>query len=247
MTSSKKKSLLSRLDPFTYVDDHLLPILNPWNNEIVSWIVYVVFSFVFAFTLYALIGWILQTATPLVIVVSGSMLPVMARGDVVLLHGVDGPSLNVPEVVLDSIDVRTTSLEELADIESHPNGDWSIHFHSSGETLLLPKQGTSDIIVYYSSHKNLEIIHRALVKIRSNGEYFLLTKGDNNFSLDQDCGEVSSLFLPSTGSVDVFTEKSCPSPYPIPLDQVNGRAVVWIAWLGYVKLLLVDGFSFVSR
>lgn len=239
----EKKSFWSKLDPFTYVDEYAMPVLNPWKNEYLSWALYIVFSFVFAFALYSIFGFLLQTATPLVIVVSGSMLPTMARGDVVLLQGVDGPTLNVTEVVLDGVDVGNLSLEELAEFHATGNGNWLLTFKENGQQVIVPSKGTSDIVVYTSTHKNLEIIHRAVVKIRADGEYFVLTKGDNNPSLDQDCGSVSQLFVPGSVAEQTFTSKSCPSPYPIPLSQVKGKALVWIPWLGYVKLILVDGFQ----
>lgn len=220
-----------------------MPRVNPWNNEILSWIVYILFSFIFAYLLYSFFGFILQTASPLVIVVSGSMLPTMARGDVVVLHGVDGLGLEAPLVILDGVDVANTSLKDLATFSSTSTGDWDITFKANGQTIHVPKKGTSDIVVYYSSYKNLEIIHRSVVKIKSDGKYYVLTKGDNNPSLDQDCGSVSDLFFPNGTGVQTITEKSCPSPYPISLSDVKGKALFWIPYVGYIKLLLVDGFS----
>ena len=244
---SKKKSFWEKLDPFTYVDQFVMPVVNPWNNEYLSWAIYIIFSFLFAFALYSIFGFILQTSSPLVIVVSGSMLPTLARGDVVILHGVDGPNLSVQEVMLDDVDVKNTSLKDLADMEFQNDGNWKITFKQTGQTVYVPKQGSSDIIVYTSTYKNLEIIHRAVVKIRSNGEYFVLTKGDNNPSLDQDCGTVTNFLFPGENAPQLSTSKSCPSPYPIFLSDVKGKALVWVPWVGYVKLVLVDGLQSVFR
>lgn len=243
VSKKKEHSFLEKLDPFTYVDDYILPRVNPSGNEIINWIVYIVFSFVFAYSLYSIFGFILQTTSPLVIVVSGSMLPTMARGDVVVLQGVDGSNLNVPEVVLDGVDVRNSSLLELADISPAGEGGWNITFKENAQTIFVPKRGTSDIVVYNSSHKRLEIIHRAVVKIRSNGEYFVLTKGDNNPNLDQDCGKVDTVLVPGNQVPQILTTKSCPSPYPVSLNEVRGKALVWVPYLGYIKLLLVDSWQ----
>lgn len=239
---SKKptRSFWQKLDPFTYVDDYIIPALNPGNNQIFNWILYLVFSFIFAFVIYSAIGLLFQTASPLVIVVSGSMLPTMARGDVVLLQGVNGDTVNAPTVILDGLDVGNMSLQELADIELLSNGEWKITFKQNGESILVPKMGTSDIVVYTADYRGLEIIHRAVVKIRSNGNYYFLTKGDNNPSLDQDCGTVEQTYIPGTSIPDVTTSKLCPSPYPVPLEKVKGKALGWIPWIGYVKLLLFD-------
>ena len=245
--SVKSHSLLEKLDPFTYVDDYIIPKINPKNNEIINWIVYLVFSFIFAFALYSFFGLVLQTQSPLVIVVSGSMLPTLSRGDVVILQGVNGASLNAPEVVLDGVDVRNTSLSKLATYSFDGKGGWNITFNQTNETINVPKKGSSDIVVYNSSFKNLEIIHRAVIKIRSNGEYFVLTKGDNNPSLDQDCGSVDELLLPGSPNGQIVTSKSCPSPYPVSLSDVRGKALVWLPYLGYIKLLLVDSWQNASR
>ncbi len=242
MTPKSKKNshtFWEKLDPFTYVDDWIIPKLNPGNNEYINWAIYIVFSFVFAFLLYSFFGLILQTHSPLVIVVSGSMLPTMARGDVVILQGIAPESLNVQEMVLDGVDVGNSSPTELAEYTPDGQGGWDIRFKANQQLVNVPKQGTSDIVVYVSTYKKLEIIHRAVVKIRSNGEYFLLTKGDNNPNLDQDCGDVTEFLVPG-GGLQLTTDKSCPSPYPIPISQVNGKALFWIPYLGYVKLLLVD-------
>lgn len=238
-----KRSLWEKLDPFTYVDDYIIPRVNPDNNEFLNWGIYLVFSFVFAFALYSFFGLILQTASPLVIVVSGSMIPTLQRGDVVILQGVHATDLSVPEVVLDDVDVPSSSLNELADFSPDGKGGWVITFHSTGETISVPKKGSSDIVVYNSSYKKLEIIHRAVVKIRSQGSYFFLTKGDNNPSLDQDCGSVDELLLPGSSSVQIVTTKSCPSPYPVPASDIRGKALVWLPYVGYIKLLLVDSWQ----
>ena len=232
---SKKPTFWDKLDPFYYVDKYLMPKINPSNNEIFSWIIYLVFSFIFAFALYNGIGFLLQTASPLVIVVSGSMLPTMARGDIVLLHGITGEELNAPEVVLDGIDVANTSLEELASLQSRENGDWLLTFNQTNQSILIPKKGATDIVVYVSTQRGIEIIHRTVVKIKSGNQYFLLTKGDNNLALDQDCGRVSEN-VPGY----ITSDKFCPSPYPIPLSMVKGKALGWIPLIGYVKLILFD-------
>ncbi|MBM3282177.1 MAG: hypothetical protein FJY86_02445 [Candidatus Diapherotrites archaeon] len=241
--SLPKRSFLEKLDPFTYVDDYILPKINPKNNEIINWVVYLVFSFVFAYTLYTAFGLILNTPSPLVIVVSGSMLPTLSRGDVVILQGVDGSSLRAPEIVLDGVDVRNTPLNKLATYSFDGKGGWNITFTQTNEIINVPKKGSSDIVVYNSAFKNLEIIHRAVVKIRSNGEYFVLTKGDNNPNLDQDCGNVDELLLPGSSRGQIVTSKSCPSPYPVSLSDVRGKALVWVPFLGYIKLLLVDSWQ----
>jgi signal peptidase I len=235
----KKSGFWKKLDPFTYVDDYVLPKVNPKNNEMINWIVYLVFSFVFAFIIYSFIGFVLQTASPLVIVVSSSMLPTLSRGDVVLLQGTSGDDLAAPEVELD-FDIGEKGLSEYAVLTRLDGGGLRIDFPSVNKAVLVPRKGSTDIVVYTSKFKNLEIIHRAVVKINANDGFFVLTKGDNNPSLDQDCGVVEKFSFPGTDSQDVSTTKSCPSPFAVPLSQVNGKALGWVPFIGYVKLWIFD-------
>lgn len=89
---------LKWLDPFTYVDKFLMPKINPKNNEVIAWVIYLVSAFVFAFAIYTILGLLLGTNSPMVIVVSGSMEPTMYRGDVVVLHGVNPADIKAPEI-----------------------------------------------------------------------------------------------------------------------------------------------------
>ncbi len=65
------RNTLRWLDPFTYVDVWVMPRLNPEQNPGKEWIIYAVFSLLFAFALYTGLGFVLGTPTPLVIVISG--------------------------------------------------------------------------------------------------------------------------------------------------------------------------------
>jgi len=90
---------------------------------------------------------------------------------------------------------------------------------SNGQTVRLSKQG--EIIVYNSTRTSEPIIHRAVVKIKSEGKTFALTKGDSllNPLIDQQAGITNGA---------------------IRQGQVQGKAVFQIPFLGYVKLLVFD-------
>ena len=97
---SSWREKLKWLDPFTYVDEYVLPRVNPSGNEVINWVVYLVSAFVFAFLVYSIFGLLLDTSSPMVVVVSGSMEPTLFRGDIMILQGVDDSSINAPELSL---------------------------------------------------------------------------------------------------------------------------------------------------
>lgn len=235
---SSLRDKLKWLDPFTYVDVFVLPKVNPYNKEWLNWVVYIVFAFLFAFIAYSLLGFLLGTPSPLVIVVSGSMEPTLYRGDVAVLQGVSGEGLNVPLIEWGAQDISNASLADLAALSMEGGGETKIAF-KNGQSILVPRIGTGDIVVYFAPHKGIEIIHRAVAKVHANGKYYVLTKGDNNWALDQDCGVVSS-GLPTIQGSPFFTQKPCASPHLVGLDQVKGRVVLRVPWIGNIKLLLLD-------
>ncbi|MBI5553686.1 MAG: hypothetical protein HY917_02990 [Candidatus Diapherotrites archaeon] len=227
-------SFLKWLDPFTYVDEFILPRLNPSGNSAVSWAVYLITSFAVALAFYSMLGFLLGTTSPLVVVVSGSMEPTLHRGDVVLLGGVKEASLRAAqaEVPLDSLNgVPYSSFAQTAyERVGHLLSAREIRIQD-GATIPVTTEG--DIVVYFSHYLQRPIIHRAIARLQAGDGYYLITRGDNkekNFLLDQECGPVEN-------GVPRF---SCIERYPVQLKDVSGRALFVIPWVGYVKLLLVD-------
>ena len=110
--SIRKK--LKYLDPFTYVDmglEKVYPVKEKktFTQEIVYDLVYVISAFVFAFIIYSIIGFALQTNSPMVIVMSASMQDVYFRGDIVALHGAEVSAVNAPLVELDESSIAIDS------------------------------------------------------------------------------------------------------------------------------------------
>ena len=176
---------LKWLDPFTYVDLWVMPKVNPNNNKAIETVVYVVFAFIFALALYALLGLILWTKNPLVIVVSGSMQPNLYRGDVVVMHGLSPQDIRGAAIEIDT-DLSGKSLSEFAAID-YAGQTISI----AGQSIPLNQSG--DTVVYYSDLSGVQIIHRVVANIKTPQGHYLLTKGDNqatNQFVDQDCGQV---------------------------------------------------------
>lgn len=219
----KLKEKLKWLDPFTYVDVFILPKINPNNNKNIETIVYIIFAFIFAFILYNFIlAFILGTDAPLVIVFSGSMEPVLFRGDVVVLTGVG--AVNVKTVDLD-FPIKDKRLSEYAEIGSRSvNG---VFRHGSikvnGTEYAFDPNG--EIVVYNSPIRQQDIIHRAVLQLNALDGSYILTMGDNNSRLDQDC----------KGSA-----RNCIILSPIPIEDLRGKYLIHLPLIGYVKLILFD-------
>ena len=224
----QKFSFLKWLDPFHYVDRFLMPRVNPNDNEMISWIVYIVRAFVFAYLIYFFMGVILNTETPMVIVVSGSMEPVYYRGDVIVLVGINSKNLNAPELNLNRSTLKSTPLDEFAYANYVED---KISFENGAE---FPFSGNSDIVVYFSDLKEQQIIHRVIAKINVSDGSYVITKGDNNPIIDQECGTLLPGHFPSS---------NCISPYPIPVSELYGKAVLRIPAIGCIKLWLFDDLS----
>jgi len=172
------------LDPFTYVDEFVMPHVNPSGDKAIETIVYLFFAFLFAYVLYNFVlAFLLGSPTPLVIVYSGSMEPVLYRGDVVILTKASG--LDVDEVQVDFA-VGGRNLFEFADIsyERTPSGSLLAKtLKIQGAQYPFDKSGP--IVVYYSSLRRQDIIHRAVLKLKATDGDYLVTFGDNNPTIDQ--------------------------------------------------------------
>ncbi len=224
----KLREKLKWLDPFTYVDHYVMPVVNPNKNEHIELAVDVVFAFIFAFFLYNFVlAFLLGTASPLVIVYSGSMEPELYRGDVAILTGskdinvrdadVDFPLANKPvrEFAKPNLG-QYIGYERLAGISI---GEKSYAFDNSGP-----------VVVYRSTLNGLDIIHRAVLKLHAPDGDYLITYGDNgrtNNVFDEYCP-------PSPTPLDCITE------YPVPVLQLKGKYLFHIPLVGYVKLLIFD-------
>ena len=236
------------LDPFTYVDEFVMPVVNPRNSEVLAWAVYILSALVFAWAFYALLGFVLSTPTPIMIVVSGSMEPLMHRGDLVLVQGVQAEQLKGQQVPygssLEKVPLHsfaTTLCSHFNETERQspcveffpefregpPYGFETVGIHLIDDReIFFDREG--DIIIYRSPTKNEDIIHRVLLKVIADDTY-LLTKGDNqktNPFLDQEI----------IGGAAI-------SPYLVRADSINGKAVLFVPLIGCAKLWLFDGLS----
>ncbi|MBI4044774.1 MAG: hypothetical protein HY392_03635 [Candidatus Diapherotrites archaeon] len=228
---------LKWLDPFTYVDRYVAPVVNPGRSETIGFFLDIFFAALFAFILYNFLGFVLSTSAPIVIVVSGSMEPVLYRGDIVVLQGVKAESVSAPLVVLEEpfLDSRPFSDYASATCVDKKTGEQkdcqlfggknprsfdtvSIGF-VNGKSVQI--QETGDIIVYNSTSSGEPVIHRAVAKLQGIDKTVILTKGDSELNplVDQQAGITRGAVAGS---------------------QIQGKALFKIPLLGYLKLLVFD-------
>lgn len=222
----KKLEFLKYLDPFHYVDIFVMPAVNPKENELISWVVYIVSAFIFALAIYSILGFVLGTPSPMVIVMSGSMEPVYYRGDVIVLQGVTPDTLLAPVVELDVPTLKNTPYIEIA------NTNYLSKEITFKDEITVSFSTNNDIVVYFSSLRQQPIIHRVMAKLHAQDGYYVITKGDNNNIIDQECGRIIPGRIPG-----------CISLYPIPISKLDGKAVLKIPVVGCVKLWLFDNLG----
>ncbi|MBU1930126.1 hypothetical protein KJ972_01340 [Candidatus Micrarchaeota archaeon] len=236
------------IDPFTY-SDLLLKKINPSEHWSVKFGVELGTAFLSAFVLYTIVGLIMGSSMPLVIVVSGSMEPVLHRGDVVLLKGVQTiDDLKTQEVTINR-NLKGLGFWDFGHVNYYPDpGAIPLNSNLPGQrtgrgvySITIEDQNyrfqtDGDIIVYFSHMTGRmpeAIIHRAVLKIKAlDGEY-VLTKGDANPPFDQDCGRV----------ITGIPEYPCITLYPIPIEEIQGKSAGFVPLIGFVKLVLVDDLT----
>ncbi|MBS3061127.1 MAG: hypothetical protein J4215_00930 [Candidatus Diapherotrites archaeon] len=223
------KERLKWLDPFTY-SDLLVKRLGMDEVPMFRFFVEVVTAFLSAYVLYVALGFLLGTAMPIVIVVSGSMEPVLHRGDIVVLQGASASSVKAQEVAFNGA-LKNRGFEEFGKVRRVIDSEGNLAFYAveiSGKEIRFDLNG--DTIVYFSEFSRIPVIHRAVLKIVTQNGTFILTKGDANPTFDQDCGRIV-LGRPQFG---------CITPYGIDSKAVIGKQWFKIPVLGYVKLLIWD-------
>jgi len=234
------KEKLKFLDPFTYVDLFVMPLVKKQtDSKLVENLVNFFFAGFFAILIYLLLALILQNSTPLVIVYSASMEPNLYRGDIIALRAINQNDYLGPEVKLD-LELKNRTPVEFVTPVYDELGLTELIFENNEK--IIPKKDAS-IIIYSafnpsSSVNNQPIIHRSIVKLVANDGNYILTKGDNavtNVTFDQDCGAINVLHETS--------EKQCISFNPINTNKIQGVAIARIPLVGCIKLWLVDNLS----
>ena len=203
----------------------LLP--TEWTKEGVKTAVFETASaFAFAVAAFLAVSFLLQTATPLDVVTSCSMLPVLERGDFIILQGgsvraqeVESfiPSIPAQDFVKKPCSfslVNGSSVQGLCTVGVKVDNK-PVFFNESNDILVYePTVGGQPVPPGL-------IIHRAFAKVKYDGKFYYLTKGDNNPILDQESP------APGYRGFD-----------PVPPEKVHGKVLFRIPLLGYFKLFL---------
>ncbi len=177
-------------------------------------------AFLTALAVWVILCIVLNTSSPIDVVTSCSMEPVLQRGDLILLHGenIAAPVFyfNGP-IKLDKIKV----VRKLCRIKG-PSGvkvsQCTNALQYAGKEIKY--NASNPIIVYQPDAPIGLIIHRAFAKLQNKTTTLYLTKGDNNEILDQEAG------IP-----------------PVKPESIHGKEIFRIPLVGYVKLLLFMQFG----
>ncbi len=181
-----------------------------------------VIAAVWAVGFWLVLSFVLQTSSPVDVVTSCSMLPVLHRGDLLLLQG---GGVNAQTFYFNSSFPSINLLKKQCSEEV--NGVFSgfvpctYGLSIDNRTFFI---NSSDNVIVYAANPFYYgfIVHRVFLKLvnQSSGQAFYLTKGDNNPVLDQEAG------------VSVVNQSS-----------VIGRVVFDVPYVGYLKLLLFMQFA----
>ena len=214
---------LEKLDPFYWFDRFWFSQIGKpegLGEKIVYHIAEMLYAVLVAYSLYVFLGVVLTTSKPAVIVASQSMEPTLWPGDIALVQGVPPDSVRAPVVDV-NVPLRGKPLSSTP-VQIVRKGREIIGFNVDGN--FIPLDATGDILVYYNDVYNLDIVHRAVLKILAPDGVFFITKGDNwstNPTVDQDCDTGTCIYL-----------------YPVPSDNVYGRVLFAIPRIGILKLWL---------
>ena len=177
------------------------------DNSIWSWIINIILAFVLIkFLVYPGLGWALGTGHPVVAVVSGSM-----EHD-----GSFEEWWSTPQCCNAACSVSIIQQKHYAELDiseaAFQDFPWKDGFNK-GDIMILyrPKNlEAGDVIVYATRLMPNPIIHR-VVSINSSTQE-VTTKGDHN------CGSDPQF------------------EYNIPQDQILGKAIWRLPWLGWIKI-----------
>ena len=189
------------------------------DNSIWSWIVNIILAFILIkFIIYPGLGLALGTSYPIVAVVSSSM-----------EHNYDFDTWwqNSEEYYL-GIGIAKSSFEEFPLKNGFNKGDIMILWRANPDNIKI-----GDIIVFISARTNPKpdpIIHRVIIIEEKDGSIIYQTKGDNPITNRR---QINGCF-----------QDGCIYESDIKQNQVLGKAVFKVPYLGYIKIWFVDLLNF---
>jgi hypothetical protein len=187
-----------------------------YEDSLASWLVNIVLAFVLIkFILYPGMGLVLGTKFPVVAVVSSSMEHHPGNFDDWWVAKNIGASVTNEDFYL-RYNITKFDFQNYAFRSGFNKGDIMILAGVDPYTV-----HTGTVIVYWSG-KPYPIIHRYIGNNTEKGQFYLMSKGDNNGAM-----------LTPPRSMDLDESR-------IPPERVIGKAVARIPYLGYVKIWAVD-------
>jgi signal peptidase I len=231
-------SFFKYLDPY-YPLDKFIEYLHKKNiqHKALDITLFILYSLILAILILELLGLVLQTSEPMMTVVTGSMIPNLNIGDVVVLT--KATDIKTTEIFYNG-NLDGKKLYEFAevnyDIENKEIETKNIDIN--GQVYDIKQEGNP--IVYFSPLLKRKIIHRAIFKIVAEDGNYYLTKGDNvktNKFIDQDCGK--TILVNGVGH-----NIGCITPLPIKESEIIGKFWFKIPYIGYIKILPANMFGF---
>ncbi len=228
------------------------------DNSVWSWMVNVVLAFVLIkFIVYPGLGLILSTTHPIVAVVSSSMehrsVPSCLDYEE---FGIFGKNIDYCTKNTFRMCGNSYSKKEFFNLGEYWNecGSWyktntdisqkdfskfslKNGFNKGSIIMLIGKKPEDikigDVIVFKGTRPE-PIIHRVVRKWEENNEYFFHTKGDNNADSIRDRSQNSDKLHQSLDETRIHQ------------DQVIGKALVRVPFLGYIKIWFVGFLQFIG-
>lgn len=183
-----------------------------------SWLVYIVLAFVLVrFVIYPVLGLVFGTSYPIVAVVSGSMEHDGSFDDWWSSKAVLNGKNVLQSEFYSNYEISKSEFLEFPSKNGFNTGDIMILVGADSENIEV-----GDIIVFRTNRPD-PIIHRVIEKNINDNQVSYRTKGDHN------------LMSYDTAALDESN---------ISDENIIGKAVFRVPWLGYVKIIFFNIISF---
>ncbi|MCX8202521.1 MAG: hypothetical protein N3G74_01815 [Candidatus Micrarchaeota archaeon] len=236
-----KSVLMAFLSGLTLISLFILDIYvsaaqTSWKQELIE----VGKAALVAIIVWYLVSFLLGTSVPISGVVSCSLLPSYERGDFVIVQGIKPQDINAPTIEITRSELDEVMKSKVL---CGPTQNGTVNYScqsmcpriSSKTKELIGyspecvrkiivkgqeiKENLGNDVVVYAAHINgtyinMDIVHRVFAKLKVDGKYYLLMKGDNNNYMD------ISYF-------DIVSEQ-----------DIKGKVIFRIPILGYIKLVI---------
>lgn len=188
----------------------------------------IIYAIVGAAAVWLILSTILQTPSPLDVVTSCSMKPVLDRGDLVIVQGkqfYEAPLYQYADFPTVTTNRTNCTISKRGSEDTLSQCTNQLVLANASATSRVPVSRedvvNNDIIVFESSSAGL-VIHRVVLALesKSSSAYVYLTKGDNNQVVDQEAGLL-------------VVEQS----------KIHGKMLARIPLVGYLRLFLAGQFT----